>query len=182
MECEQEHSGQVCDTSVPCVTAVDVAGDRHKANPSPRAQHRHQAGTMCPCPVLEWHGPSSICSKQSATLALPLASNTPSRRKMPSILFSQRRFCCKKHHMRDEGSRERRECCITIFTHEIKELLFCLFLPEEHFAIAQVRFAEKDQSSSKTRQEFRHTTRYGKPCLSQGRPLAMSLRSIMPRH
>lgn len=45
----------------------------------------------------------------------------------------------------------RGECYITIFTHEIKNCCFAFFLPEEHFAIAQVHFEEKGQSSSKTR-------------------------------
>lgn len=53
--------------------------------------------------------------------------------------------------MRDEGGKERGECSITLSFHEIRELLFCLFLPEEHFAISQVHFEEKGQSSSKTR-------------------------------
>lgn len=182
MGCEQPHSGQVWDTAVPCVTAVDVAGDRHKAYPSPMAQQRYQAGTMCPCPVLECCWPSSMCSKQSGTLALTLVSNTLWRRKIPFIAFFQSRFCCKKHHMRDEGSRERRVLYHYFHSWDKGIAVLPFFSLRNILPLPRCTLKKRDKAAARQGRSSRQTARYGKPGLSQGRALARSLRSIMARH
>lgn len=110
----------------PCAPAL--CGDRDG-----RAQHTPSRGVPWLCHWLWRHqqgGKHSTCS-----------------------LF-QRRLAGKKHDPGDEGRRrERSALCHSVFTHEIRELLFCLLLPQEYFAIAHVLFKERGRSSSEPRHQ-----------------------------
>lgn len=116
----------------PCQEAGDK--DKHEGWPSSTDSQRCKAGTTCPCSVQVWGWPSSTCSMQKGTLALSLASNTPSGRKTPYMFSLFKAELLQKSVTQEmKAGKERGLCCITASTHEIKELLVRLFLPRKIF-------------------------------------------------
>lgn len=99
----------------PCQEAGDK--DKHEGWPSSTDWQRCEAGTTCPCPVQGWGWSSLSCSTQKGTLALSLASNTPSGRKTPyTFSFFREKLLQKAWHKRWRQGRTG-ECVVSLCFH-----------------------------------------------------------------
>lgn len=128
---------------------------------------------MGSCPMPGWGWPSLMCSKQRGTPALSLASNTLAGSKTTHMFsFSKENFC-KKPDTRDEGSGERGVCCISLFSPmRLGNCCFAFFSLKNISPLPRCTSRKGAEAAASQVISARQTARYGKPNLSEGRPLA----------
>lgn len=173
------HRSAVCDCcGCGLVTSTST---RHVQAPWPSRRPR-----LAPCaPVLCWNGAGQApCAPSRAVLWLCLRLQTyPQGGKCPSFFFfSQRRFAAKSitWEMKVAG---RGEGIVSLFSLLRSEsCCFAFFSPRNISPLPRCTLKKRAKAAARQGISSRHTARYGKPCLSEGRPPAMSLWSIMPRH
>lgn len=155
-------------------------GTRHSQAPWPSRGTR-----LAPCaPVLCWNGAGKAPCAPNKVVPWPclwLQTHCQGG-KCPSYIFFKGDFAAKSITWEMKVAR-RGGSVLSLFPFmRSGNCCFAFFSLRNILPFPRCTLKKRAKAVARQGRSSRHTARNGKPCWSQGRPLAMSLRSIVPRH